>query len=211
MKLTESAENSVAFGKAPRKGCSNTRVSHLLNQSGSQSVSQAGRQAGRTTQFVFWWRPTSTGRGERITCSAASWLSGHSAQLSHADPLNRIPGRQSAAGHPGTVSYFADQGSNPSGHKLLTPQPPTPPKKGAQIRGSMVGIDRLNIPAIHTFSQIRGGGGGLKIEKFIGDHFVSQNDDFTRDRHPIPYCMYDILGHANDPQKGGVYGACACA
>ena len=97
MKFTESAENSVAFGKAPRRGW-NTRVSHFsqpVRQSVRHAGSQAGRQAGRQKHPVwFLWRPTSMGGGEHITCSVALWLGGRSARLSHADSLNRIPGRQ---------------------------------------------------------------------------------------------------------------------
>ena len=29
---------------------------------------------------------------------------------------------------------------------------------------------------------VRGGGGGVQIKKFIGDHFLSQNEEFTRGR-----------------------------
>ena len=43
-----------------------------------------------------------------------------------------------------------------------------------------------------------GGGGGFKIEKFIGDNAVSQNNDFIRVKHPI-----SSIGvcYANTPQK----------
>ena len=44
--------------------------------------------------------------------------------------------------------------------EVLTPPPPTPPPKGTPGYG--------------------GGGEGVKIENSLGDHFLSQNYDFTR-------------------------------
>ena len=45
--------------------------------------------------------------------------------------------------------------------EVLTPQPPTPPKRGTRVRGG-------------------GGGTGVKIQKFMGGLFSVLNDDFIR-------------------------------
>ena len=92
------------------------------------------------------------------------------------------PGR-STAGRANRPTSFVllDPCSNPSEHKLLTP----PPKKSdIQVKG----ID------------------ASEPKNPLGDRFIGQNNDLVG--HPI-----SCLGvcYENDPQKGGVYNARACA
>ena len=61
-------QNSIAFGKAPRREAD--------RQAGSQLRKQAGRRAGRNTQFSFFqWRTTTTNSGE-LHCYRNSQQSG---------------------------------------------------------------------------------------------------------------------------------------
>ena len=119
-------QNSIAFGKAPRREADNQPI----NQSVRQLVGQAGRQANRQAKthslaFFFQSRTTSTNSGEPQLQRITWRLSGRT--LAFRLKCRRFESRLAiaGAGPPTHYSFSPDRGSNPSPHKPLTP-PPNP-------------------------------------------------------------------------------------
>ena len=105
----------------------------------------------------------------------------------------RIPGGKIGQSPPQPIApqlfFILDPGSNPSNHELPPPYPPTPrpPQKWYPVSG----IQRPRKQRIPWVIVLLG---KIMILQGVG--------------HPT-----SCLGvcHANDPQKGGVYGVQACA
>ena len=81
--------------------------------------------------FLLRFVALGTPDGKEYVANPPTSASSHSVPHSEA---SGTPG--STSGSSGTVSHFADQGSNPSRHKLLTPQSPTPHPNPSQKRNT---------------------------------------------------------------------------
>ena len=169
-------KNSVAFGSAPRREADSQPISQSVRQAISQAVSRASRQADRQTEthrLGFF--------SDRI--GYKQWGALLAAENPAVEWQNtRVPTPRSEvrvpAGRPPAASSFAVP--DPSEHKLLTPPPPPPKKSDIQSQGMEAS----------------------KSKNPLGDHFIGQNNDFTRGwtSNIMPWGML----RERLPKKGGV-------